>query len=167
MSNQNAAKRTVLEKLLEQSMVLVTLDARAPNVMIPSHLQGDPQLRLNLSFRFGLPIDIGEDGISATLTFGGVPSECFLPWGSVYMFVSHATGQPFMFPADIPPDVAPMGEDTHPAPKKPALSVVAPIGQESPRPTPKSPVTEADENGDGDGPKTPDTPRRGHLRLVK
>lgn len=179
MSNQSAAKRTVLEKLLEQSMVLITLDARADQVMVPSHLQGDPQLRLNLSFRFGLPIEITETGVSVTLTFGGVPSECFLPWHSIYMFVSHSTGQPFMFPADIPADVAPIAEDAAAPAAKPTLSVVAPAPtRKTAAPSVGSPdvvaapalspaETVASTPDEGSSPPGEAAPRRGHLRLVK
>jgi len=164
---QSATKRSVLEKLLEQSMVLVTIDARAEGVAAPEHLVGDPQLRLNLSHRFGLPMEIDEWGIHATLTFSGTPFTCRLPWKSIYLVVSHATGQPFLFPADIPAEMAAeFSEVSEPeidgspedADKGPALSVV---------------TAAESEPGSGSGSGSDDEPppkspaRRGHLRVVK
>ena len=49
-------KRAILAELLEQGMVLVTVDARHQDVDVPPHLRQDAQLRLKLSYRFGLPL---------------------------------------------------------------------------------------------------------------
>lgn len=83
-------------------MVLVTLDARRPGVDVPPALRDDPRLRLNLSHRFAQPLDVSDDGVRAVLTFDGVPYECHLPWSALYMFVSHASGEPVLFPDDVP-----------------------------------------------------------------
>lgn len=100
-----ATKKNVLEQLLDQGMVLVALDARIDGVEVPSHLGRDAQLRLNLSYRFGLPMTVDEWGILATLTFAGVPFNCRFPWRSVFLLVSHVSGQPYLFPDDIPPEL--------------------------------------------------------------
>ena len=105
-----ATKKSVLEELLEQGMVLVALDARVEGVEVPSHLHLDPQLRLNFSYRFGLPMDINAWGVAATLTFAGVPFECRIPWGAVFLLVSHVSGQPYLFPDDIPAELLSQGE---------------------------------------------------------
>lgn len=102
---QSANKKGVLEELLGLGMVLVALDARAEGVTVPDHLDHDPQLRLNLSYRFGLPLSIDPWGISATLTFGGVPHECRFPWKSVFLLVSHVNGEPYLFPDDVPQEL--------------------------------------------------------------
>lgn len=100
-----ATKKNVLEQLLDQGMVLVALDARIDGVEVPSHLGRDAQLRLNLSYRFGLPMTVDDWGILATLTFAGVPFACRFPWRSVFLLVSHVSGQPYLFPDDIPPEL--------------------------------------------------------------
>ena len=105
-----ATKKSVLEELLEQGMVLVALDARVEGVEVPSHLHQDPQLRLNLSYRFGLPMDVSEWGVAATLTFAGVPFECRIPWCAIFLLVSHVSGQPYLFPDDIPAELLSAGE---------------------------------------------------------
>jgi stringent starvation protein B len=98
-------KKTVLEQLLTEGMVLVALDARLPEVDVPTHLGQDPQLRLNLSHRFGLPMAVQEWGVRATLTFAGVPYSCCFPWRAVFLMVSHVSGQPYLFPDDIPAEL--------------------------------------------------------------
>ena len=152
----SSAKRQILDELLSESMVLVTLDARREGVVVPLSLRGDPQLRLNLSFRFGLPMETDDWGVRATLTFGGVPFECALPWSSVYMLVSHATGEPVLFPDDIP------DESTQPASRgapSPQLTVVATDGPTqdtpTPEPSPAQPQLPEGESGDDAGPGGP------------
>ncbi len=100
-----ATKKTVLEQLLEQGMVLVALDARVHGVDVPTHLGKDPQLRLNLSYRFGLPMTVEDWGVAATLTFAGVPYSCRFPWAAIFLLVSHVSGQPYLFPDDIPAEL--------------------------------------------------------------
>lgn len=111
----NTTKRAILERLLDEGMVLITLDARADDVRVPAHLADDSQLRLNLSHRFGLPLECTDRGVTATLTFRGSPFDCVLPWRAIYMLISHTTGQPFLFLADVPDDAPNVpGERTGP-----------------------------------------------------
>ena len=180
----NAGKRAALEQLLDQGMVLVTLDARVEGVRVPLAHAGDPQLRLNLSYRFGLPMESTDEGVTATLTFGGVPFECHMPWQAIYMLVSHVTGQPFLFPADIPDDIrhamaaeaerAQLEEGATAPPRGPRLEVITSSDGDGPE--------DVGDTGDG-GDTEPDTAagppdgpaptgprkggRRGHLRVVK
>jgi stringent starvation protein B len=167
------SKKTVLTELLEQGMVLVTLDARCEGVDVPKHLAGDAQLRLNLSYRFGLPMQLDDEAVTATLTFAGTPYACRLPWNAVYLFVSHVTGRPILFPSDVPSEFAtgmlasrnPPMPSRRPA-SRPRLRVVsradsatAAAGEVSELAAETSTNTEPLE------PRTP--PRRGHLRVIK
>jgi stringent starvation protein B len=96
-------KRELLESLLEKGMVMVVLDARRPGVAVPPHLAKDPQLRLNLSWRFGFLMELDAWGVKATLTFGGSPFTCRLPWNSIYAMVSHASkDEQYIFPGELP-----------------------------------------------------------------
>ncbi len=97
-------KRDTMESFLAEGMVLVQLDSRVDGVEVPDHLRGDPTLRLNISGRFGLPLDVDDWGIHATLTFQGDPFECKLPWNAIYIVISHVTGEPCLFPSDVPPE---------------------------------------------------------------
>lgn len=107
-------KRELVEALLDKGMTLVALDGRYEGVDLPEHLRGDPQVRLNLSYRFGLPIEVGEEGVRATLTFGGVPHDCKLPWKSIYLAHSHVSQEQYLFLADVPDALLP-GTPVEPA----------------------------------------------------
>jgi stringent starvation protein B len=102
---QNADKKSVLEELLGLGMVLVAIDARAEGVDVPEHLGADPQLRLNLSYRFGRPMHVDDWGISADLTFGGDPHTCQFPWNAIFLIVSHVNGESYLFPDHVPQEL--------------------------------------------------------------
>jgi stringent starvation protein B len=100
-------KRELLETLLEKGMVLVAVNGRFPGVDLPEHLRGDPQVNLNLSYRFGWPMEVGDWGVRATLTFGGRPYDCALPWPAIFLAVSHVSQERYLFPADVPDELLP------------------------------------------------------------
>ena len=83
MKTDDNNKRETMESFLAEGMVQVLPDSRIEEVSVPPHLKGDPMLRLNISGRFGLPLEVDDWGIHATLTFQGDPFECKLPWNSV------------------------------------------------------------------------------------
>lgn len=182
-----ATKKNVLEQLLEQGMVLVALDARIGGVDVPTHLGKDPQLRLNLSYRFGLPMAVDDWGVCATLTFAGVPYDCRFPWTSIFLMVSHVSGQPYLFPDDIPaellsqsPDMATDAQAVVPkaGPERPKLTLVPPTAAapkpaapadepQEPQAAESAPASEPAEEQEEGTPRPRRPRRRGHLRLVK
>ena len=138
---ESANKKSVLEELLDLGMVLVALDARVQGVDVPGHLGRDPQLRLNLSFRFGLPMSLDPWGIKATLTFGGVPYACRFPWKAIYLLVSHVNGEPYLFPDEVPAELlAQVGVES-------AWSI-QPSAKPKPAPRPKFRLVRPDEGED-------------------
>lgn len=100
-------KRELVEALLDKGMTLVALDGRLEGVVLPAHLRSDPQVRLNLSYRFGMPIELDEGGVRATLTFGGEPYDCELPWEAIYLAHSHVSQEQYLFLADVPDALLP------------------------------------------------------------
>jgi stringent starvation protein B len=144
------AKRSVVDKLLQDGAVLLHLDARREEVDVPSPHEGDPKLVLRIGYGLTPVIPdlvVDEDGVRATLTFRGMPHLCVVPWAAVYAVVSE-DGRGLVWPEDVPPEVArDFAHDTRPSPPS-----------ESPR---------GDGDGDGDGEPEPPKPRRGsHLKLV-
>lgn len=147
---------------------MVTLDARQAGVDVPERFQDDLGLGLNLSYRFGLPLEVNAWGIRATLTFGGVSHDCKIPWNAVYQVFSHVSRERWLFPEDIPEDIleTQLSEEeapaAPPAPKgRPRLSLVqgeAEPGEEKP---------EAAEEKGPEEPPPAGGPRRGHLRRIK
>ena len=100
-----AEKKETIENLLEKGMVMITLDARHEEASLPDYLTTEPQLVLNISTRFNLPLDVTDWGVHATLTFRGSAFNCEIPWSAIYIMVSHETREPFLFPDDIPVEV--------------------------------------------------------------
>ncbi len=102
-------KRDFVRQLLEEGPVLVHVDARAKGVSVPLHLQRDPKLVLR--FGYGLQpaihdLTLDDRAMSGTLTFGGVPHCCVLPWSAVYAVVSESEEQRGMvWPKDVPESV--------------------------------------------------------------
>ena len=101
----SAKKRQLLEQLLDKGMVMIVLDARRSDVDVPKHLRHDGHLRLNLSYRFGTKLEVSESLVTSSLSFSGTNYECHLPWSSIYLIVSHVSGQPYLFTQDVPADL--------------------------------------------------------------
>ena len=113
-------KRTFVEQLLERGPVLVHVNARRGDVVVPARFRGDPKLVLR--FGYGLQpaiVDLAVDtgGMSGTLTFGGVPFHCSLPWPAVYAAVVEGEQRGMVWPEDIPDVILepPRKDDDRPA----------------------------------------------------
>lgn len=172
------AKQDLLRRLLEEGMVQVMLDARTGGVDVPSHLRGDYQLRLNLSYRFNNHMEIDQDGVEATLTFKGEPYTCRIPWRSLYMMVLTSNEDPpYIFPGDMPPELMHLANQLQDEvtvqerreledPARPQLTV---IKNEDGAGTPEGETTaEEPESSSESDDDRPDPPRgRNHLRVVK
>jgi stringent starvation protein B len=149
-------KRQTLLHFLERGVTMVHLDARKAGVVVPPQYAEEPHLRVNLSYRYNIPdLETTERWIQATLSFGGKPFRCLLPWESIFGITSHA-GEGQVWPEDLPGEVMD-GIATKRDPKtsdgaavKPSLSCVA---------------TGNGEKGPAD-PAGPERPRP-HLRLVR
>jgi len=158
-------KRTSVEQLLERGPVLVHIDARRDDVGVPARFRGDPKLVLR--FGYGLTpaivdLVVDDTGISGTLTFGGVPFHCELPWVGVYAAVVEGEQRGMVWPEDVP-DVLLTPGRTPTAPgigvprTRPASVEIRTEGsQAGPVPTP-----------DGNGDKPPRSRRGSHLKLVE
>jgi stringent starvation protein B len=101
------AKREVATQLLEQGAILVHVDPRRPGVSVPPAFATDPKLVLRFGYDLTPSIadlDVGEDGLCGTLSFGGRPHHCILPWAAVYAVVSEADQRGMVWPDDVPPE---------------------------------------------------------------
>lgn len=109
------AKREVVDKLLGDGPVLVHIDARCEGVSVPERLRADPKLVLRFGYQLTptiLDLDVGADALSGTLSFGGVPHRCVLPWGAVYAVVSEGDQRGMVWPDDVPPEAMDLGDDS-------------------------------------------------------
>jgi hypothetical protein len=99
-------KLRMFARLIERGMVMVTLDARTGLARVPAKLAGELQLNLNFSHRFGLDdFDYDDDGVRASLSFGGQPFFCDIPWTTVYGMTSHVDGERLLWPDSFPAEL--------------------------------------------------------------
>ena len=101
-------KQAVALDLLERTSVFVHLDPRRPGVIVPQGFLKQPQLVLQIGLNMAIAIphlEVGDEGISCTLSFNRSPFWCRIPWGSVYALVGD-DGRGMVWPNDVPPEVA-------------------------------------------------------------
>ncbi len=163
-------KRVLIEELLGQGPVLLHIDARHPLSQVPDRFRQDPKLVLRFGYDLTpaiIDLSIDSEGMYGTLTFGGIPTRCVLPWGCIYSVVSEADQKGMVWPEDVPDCVVDALQEQHSSEqeKKP-----------KPGPTLGTVRTPAPEDAEGRPPTSPPTspppsspsPGRGsHLKLVK
>jgi len=116
-------KRETLLSYLKRGVAMVHLDARRPGVVVPAQYMGDAHLRLNLSYRYSVPdLVVDDQRIQATLSFGGRPFRCSLPWPAVFGITSNANGDGQVWPEDLPVEVVETAQQ-RPA-RRPMLAAV-------------------------------------------
>lgn len=99
------AKFKIFSTIIDEGMVMVTLNPSDPGVTIPSNFQSAQELRLNFCHQFQIP-DFSYDpgGVRASLSFQGVRKFCEIPWKAVLMLHSHASGEAYLFDPDASRD---------------------------------------------------------------
>ncbi len=138
-------KRKTLETLLTRGPVLVHVDARRAEVSVPPRFRADPSLVLRFGYTLSPAIAdlvVDDTAVSGTLTFGGQPFHCVLPWTAVYAAMVEGEQRGTVWPEDVPEDVLTGGGEA-PAP--------LPVAQ------PPQPPQEA----------APRAKRNSHLKLVE
>jgi stringent starvation protein B len=157
-------KRRTVEALLGRGPVLIHVDARRPEVSVPSRFRADPSLVLRFGYQLTPPIgdlSIDEDAIGGTLTFAGQPFRCVLPWTAVYAAMVEGEQRGTVWPEDVPEDMLATGAEPQVAPGTgPAAAAASSAADDVPVPT---------DGPTGVVPRPLDAePRkRGHLKLVE
>jgi stringent starvation protein B len=168
MAQRVPGKKETLLAYLARGIAMVHLDARRPGVVVPPQYTMDAHLRLNLSYRYGIPdLDISDQRVQATLSFAGRPFRCVIPWGSVFGITCHGTGDGQVWPEDLPVEVVHTmadryagqrrqpAEPTSAPPRRARPSLAAVDGDVREQPPEKEP------------PASPEGAPRRHLRLVR
>ncbi len=162
---QGFQKRRHLLDMLDDGLVMVHLDPRGADVIVPQRFKSDPVLRLNLAYMFRLPaLDIGAEGIYAVLSFDKQNFGCTLPWSCVFAVTRpDANHEGIVWPESAPAELrgsfarAGVTSATPLRNNPPAVSPVAAVPAPEPEPTAAEPATSEE----------PPPRRRGHLALVK
>lgn len=157
-------KRKAVEALLERGPILLHIDSRQPGVDVPNRLRGNP--RLVLRFGYGLTpsipdLTVAEDALSGTLTFGGVPYPCNVPWPAVYAVMVEGEQRGTVWPEDVPEDVLLAGPDDDDKPDAPLREAGREVGRDVGGEPREAGAESARRAEDGPRPK-----RGGHLKLV-
>lgn len=101
---QTKEKKDRLCALLEKGAVKLHLNARNPRVQVPHDHKQNQTLVLNVGYEFDhKDFKVGDDQVESTLTFGGVPFFCEIPWEAIFGLLSETENQFVIFPTDMPP----------------------------------------------------------------
>ena len=142
LSPERPEKLRQFARLIEKGMVMVTVDARLPEVRVPTRFVGELQLNLNFSHRFGLDdFNYDDVGVRASLSFGGTPFLCDLPWSAVYGMTSQVDAERLLWPDSFPRELVNLlpAQARHPREPLPAPEPAMPIdgGDDDPPPSPR------------------------------
>lgn len=164
MSTKEQKREVMLAHLEKSDSVYVKFDARREGVVLPAHLRRDAAVVLQYGLNMRIPIpdlDVGEDGIGATLSFNRAPVWTFIPWTAVFAVVSENGARLWEgdFPRDLeiedgragPPTRAKRPADSRPskpAPKRPSLRAVDGGRREDDPPASKPPLAAPSAGGE-------------------
>jgi stringent starvation protein B len=102
-------KQQVMNALLTQaSSVFIHLDPRRDKVVVPPQFRKHPMLVLEVGLNMRVPIpdlEVDDEGVGCTLSFGGRPFWCRLPWPAVFALVT-SEQRGMVWPPDVPAEVA-------------------------------------------------------------
>ena len=158
MDKEKQTKQEFLNHLLSRGDAMVCLDARQPDVDVPKQHKHNPMLNLVLNLNFRRPIDITEDGIYTTLSFGGRPHKCVLPFTAVWAIYDPETNDGQVWEESIPEDIDLMEEMEKAKKNQPTRKTTI----QPQKPAAKGKPKGKDEDGDSK-PKRD----RSHLRVIK
>ena len=80
-------KRSILRKLMaEHNVVRLFISSAATGVILPRKCFDNPVANIDIGYGMHKPMGAFDDNarIEATLSFGGVPFRCIIPWDSIF-----------------------------------------------------------------------------------
>lgn len=86
MMTPERLRRAALQQLATGDPLRVIVAPSDKGVDLPDHLIGPKPVALDIGYNATPPIDdldVGVDGITATMPFGGVYHTCVIPWTAV------------------------------------------------------------------------------------
>lgn len=111
--------RDVFAELLQDGITSLHLDARHLGVRVPPWLRDRGWLVLNYSYRYNIAdFEFDDDEVFASLSFGGRPYPCRVPWSAVFGISDAGRDRLWIWPSLVPEDQV---ADLLPAPLRAAL----------------------------------------------
>lgn len=97
-------KRDFFARSLQSGVASVYLDPRVQGVKVPDAFRNQVPLVLNYSYRYHIAdFEFHDDSIVASLSFGGVPYQCTVPWDAVMGIGNQGEGVFCSFTGEPPP----------------------------------------------------------------
>ncbi len=152
MDDLNKHKRDFLLSLLSEGDAMVCLDARESDVDVPKTHKNDPSLNLIFNLNFRRPLDIQEEGIFATLAFGGRPHKCVIPFHAVWAIYEPDLNKGQVWEESLPKDINLAEYALKKSKPKPGVPSASPPSPEKPKPRKPESKPKRD---------------RSHLRIIK
>ena len=98
-------KRAAFTALLANGITALHMDARVAGLRVPAHLRDRSWLVLNFSYGYQLSdFNFDDDGVEASLSFGGRPFPCFVPWEAVFAMSDESRDTFHVWQEDMPPE---------------------------------------------------------------
>lgn len=131
-SNKPYMIRAIYEWIMDNNLTPhLVVYADAPNVSVPvEFVNKDNQIVLNIAPRAVDTLEMGNESISFSARFSGVPTDIFVPSHAVVGIYARENGQGMMFdleptpPPTAPVPSSPMSSVPKKSSKKPSLRVI-------------------------------------------
>lgn len=103
LEQMRIAKKEFFSRALQGGVASLYLDPRVQGVLVPDKLRGSPTLVLNYSYRYHIAdFDFDNEKVIASLSFGGVPFQCVVPWDAVMGIGNQGESTFYSFVPDLP-----------------------------------------------------------------
>ncbi len=166
-THPDSDKQAQILKLLQFGTVMIFIDSRMPSVVVPDHLKGDYQLRLNFDYAYEVAdFRVLPDRLEASLSFNQRNFFCVIPFEAIYLIVSHSIKHGILFAQSVPIEMleyfaaeAQREESLKSESSEPKFKVVA--GKTSSTTEEAVGMDQAEQSSSKDKPA-----KRAHLRLV-
>lgn len=131
------AKAQCFMAVLDGGVASLHLDPRRPGVQVPARYRDQDWLVLNYSHAYRIKdFAIDDGGVTATLSFGGSPYTCRVPWAAVFGVTDEQRTRGLVWEEDMPASVRQRGEALADTQARPKLAAVT-GGRQGP-PTPRA-----------------------------
>jgi len=96
-------KREFFSRSLQGGIASLHFDPRMKGVVVPERFRKQELLVLNYSYRYHIAdFDFDDDKVVASLSFGGNPFQCVVPWNAVMGIGNQAESMYYSFVAHDP-----------------------------------------------------------------